>query len=96
MLLAVVEKHHRRRDRQDHWYWLDDRSRRYQIDLARHGLSQADRAGVKSYRFCFEVPPGFHYDVTHDYEREFTMDIDGRFQQVSHCNVTPWSHVRRG
>ncbi|MGD0228219.1 MAG: hypothetical protein ABSF71_38440 [Terriglobia bacterium] len=96
MLLAVVEKHHRRRDRQERWYWLDDRNRRYQIDLARHGLSQADRAGVKSYRFCFEIPPGFHYDVTHDYDGEFTIEIDGRFQRVSHCNVTPWGNVRRG
>jgi hypothetical protein len=95
-LLAEVERHHRRPDAQGARSWLDSRNRRYRIDHSKHGQSQADRAGEKSYRFCFEIPPGFHYDVTDDSGGTFTIAIDGRSQRVTHCNVTPWGRVRRG
>jgi hypothetical protein len=95
-ILEVVEKHHRRPDSQHIKSWLDSRNRRYRIDHSNHARSQADRAGAKSYRFCFEVPPGFHYDVTDDSGRFFTIAIDGHVQTVAHCNVTPWGGVRQG
>jgi len=95
-LLGEVKKHHWRPDKQRDWSWLDSANRRYRIDPSRHGLSQTDRAGAKSYRFCFEIPAGFHYDVTHDSARTLNIPIDGRTQIVDHCNVTPWGNVRRG
>lgn len=95
-LLAEVERHHRRPDREGIRSWLDSRNRRYRIAQARHALSEADRAGMKSYRFCFEMPPGFHYDMAEDSGRPFTIQINGRHETVTHCNVTPWGYVRRG
>jgi hypothetical protein len=95
-LLEVVETHHRRPDGQGSRSWLDGRYRRYRIDPARHGRSQSDRAGMKSYRFCFEIPVGFHYDVSDDSGRTFVIEVDGHSEMVNHCNVTPWGKVRRG
>jgi len=95
-LLGYIEKHHRRPDERGGRSWLDSRNRRYRFDATRHGRSPADRAGVKSYRFCFEIPPGFHYDVCDDSGRTFTIAIDGCSQTVTHCNVTPWGKVRPG
>ena len=95
-LLGVVEKEHRRADGNGNRSWIDGREWRYRIDPSKHGLSVADRAKNKAYRFCYEVPPGFHYDVTNDAERTFVIRIDGKLQRVAHCNVTPWGHVRRG
>jgi hypothetical protein len=42
------------------------------------------------------VPPGFHYDVTHESGKSFTVPVGGRPESVTHCNVTPWGYVRRG
>ena len=95
-LLHVVEKEHWRSDRNGHRSWIDERKRRYRIDPSKHGRSVADRSQLNSYRFCFEIPPGFHYDVTEDNQRAFRMEIDGNPQTISHCNVTPWGHVRKG
>lgn len=95
-LLIEVERHHRRADQQGGRSWLDGRRRRFRIDPSKHARSGADRAGMKSYRFCFEIPPGFHYDVSDDSGRAFAIEIDGRSQAVTHCNVTPWGRVRRG
>lgn len=95
-LLATVEKQHWRPDEQNGRSWLDSRRRRYRIDPARHGRSKADRAGVKSYRFCFEIPAGFHFDVTDDLGKSFSIEIDGTTQTLTHCNITPWGNVRRG
>lgn len=95
-LLKVVEKEHRQPDGSGGRSWIDGKKWRYRIDPSKHGLSAADRAKSKAYRFCYEVPPGFHYDVTDDAGRTFTIQIDGKQQEVTHCNVTPWGHVRRG
>jgi hypothetical protein len=96
-LLVEVKRRHWHPDQQGGGRsWLDSRSRRFRIDPSRHALSLADRAGAKSYRFCFEIPPGFHYDVTDDQGRTFTILIDGRTEMVAHCNVTPWGRIRRG
>lgn len=95
-LLEVVENEHRRPDSSGGRSWIDGKNRRYRIDPSKHGLSAADRAKSKAYRFCYDVPPGFHYDVTDEAGRTFDILIDGTRRKVSHCNVTPWGHVRRG
>jgi hypothetical protein len=95
-LLATVEQHHRRPDDTGIRSWLDNRSRRYRFDPSSHARSHSDRTRRKAFRFCYEIPPGFHYDVTDNSGRSFKIDIDGRSITVAHCNVTPWGHVRRG
>jgi hypothetical protein len=95
-LLKEVEKHHRRPDGQGIRAWIDDRNRRFRMDPSKHGRSSADRGQRKSFRFCYEVPPGFHYDVTDDGGNSFKIVIDGRPQTLLHCNVTPWGQIRRG
>ncbi len=95
-LLNLVESHHRRTDGNGVRSWVDNDGRRFRFDPSGHGLSEADRSGVKSYRFCFEIPPGFHFDVTHDTGRSFEIQLDGRSERATHCNITPWGHVRRG
>jgi len=35
-------------------------------------------------------------DVTEDTGKTFNIDIGGRPQVLTHCNVTPWGFVRRG
>lgn len=95
-LLADVERHHRRPDGQGGRSWLDAQNRRYRYDPTRHGRSPADRENRKSYRFCCEVPAGFHYDLSHDNGRAFKIDIDGKSHTLTHCNITPWGTVRKG
>ena len=95
-LLKDVDRHHRRTDGQGSRSWLDARNRRYRFDPARHARSQADRDKVKSFRFCYEIPAGFHYDMTEDAGTAFKIDIDGRSHTLTHCNVTPWGLLRRG
>jgi hypothetical protein len=94
-ILKVVEKEHRRPDGQSR-SWMDARKLRYRFDSSKHGRTLADRDGFKSYRFCYEVPPGFHYDVTDENGKQFSIQIDGQYHEVSHCNISPWGHVRRG
>ena len=95
-LLEDVDRHHRRPDGQGNRSWLDARNRRYRFDPARHARSAADRDNRKSFRFCYEIPAGFHYDMSEDAGKVFKIDIDGRSQTLMHCNVTPWGDVRRG
>ena len=95
-LLEDVERHHRRSDGQGSRSWLDSRNRRFRFDPARHARSVADRENRKSYRFCYQIPAGFHYDVTEDSGKAFKIEIDGRSNTLTHCNVTPWGVVRRG
>lgn len=95
-LLEEVERVHRRPDGKGKRNWVDGRGWRYRIDPSMHAPAAKERAGRKSFRFCFEVPPGFHYDVTHDKEGYFRIEIDRRTQSVKHCNITPWGKVRLG
>jgi hypothetical protein len=95
-LLEDVDRHHRRPDGQGGRSWLDAKKRRYRFDPALHGRSSTDRSNRKSYRFCYEVPAGFHYDVTDDDGGKFKIEIEGQSQKLTHCNVTPWGFVRRG
>lgn len=95
-LLEKVEREHRRPDGQHGRSWLDARRRRFRVDPSRHGRSVADRNNQKTYRFCYEIPAGFHYDVTADSGRSFEITIGGKLVTVTHCNVSPWGAVRRG
>lgn len=95
-LLDTVEREHRKADGKGGRSWIDENNRRYRFDPAMHGRNVADRSNEKSFRFCYEVPPGFHYDVTDDRDRSFSIEIDGRAEDVKHCNISPWGHVRRG
>ncbi len=95
-LLNEVEQEHRTPDSQGGQSWLDARNRRFRPDLSRHGRSVADRDNRRSYRFCYEIPAGFHYDVTEDSGRCFKIIIGGKTETVIHCNITPWGFVRRG
>lgn len=95
-LLAEVEREHRRSDSNGIRSWIDDSRRRYRFDPSRHALSRADRAQRRSFRFCYEIPPGFHYDMCDDSEGEFSVVINGKTCRVTHCNVTPWGQIRRG
>jgi hypothetical protein len=95
-LLLDVTKRHWRHDSQGKHSWLDTRNRRFRIDPSMHAPSIADRHGRKSFRFCFEVPCGFHYDVTHEHGDYFKIELDNRIQSVRHCNISPWGHIRRG
>ena len=95
-LLGEVDRLHRRPDGLGSRSWLDSRNRRYRVDPTRHARSAADRDNRKSFRFCYEIPAGFHYDMTEDSGRSFQVEIQGRSQTLTHCNVTPWGFVRRG
>jgi hypothetical protein len=61
-----------------------------------HARTAQERKGTASYRFCFPLPPGFHYDVVHDAGVPFEIEIDGRRESVLHVNISPFGHVRRG
>ena len=95
-LLEAVEREHRKKDRDGQRSWIDADDRRYKVDPSKHARTQDDRAGERSFRFCFEIPPGFHYDVEHEAGRPFSVPIDGHSELVTHCNVSPRGGIRRG
>lgn len=95
-LLSVVEKEHRRPDSTGGRSWLDDKKLRYKFDPSKHASSKAARDGAKEFRFCYEVIPGFHFDVRDERGGAFPMQIGGKMTKVHHCNITPWGHVRKG
>lgn len=76
------------------FYWLDMNGRRFSIDRGHHGRSPAERVGRRRFRYCFEVPPGFHFDVTSEAGGEFSIvGSEGRYR-VHRANVDPWGSVR--
>jgi hypothetical protein len=95
-VLQVVEREHRKPDGQGGRSWIDDRKWRYRFDLSKHGISPPNRAGRKTFRFCYEVLQGFHYDVMDDSGGWFFVDINSKRERLKHCNVTPWGRVWRG
>jgi hypothetical protein len=81
-------------------YWLDRAGRSFRVDRSFHGRSERERRGRKPYRFCFEVPPGFHYDVVNDQGATFSINgsatADGnvvRHSNVVRANVTSFGHL---
>lgn len=95
-LLSVVEKEHRKPDHGGGRSWIDGRKLRFKFDPSKHSISPGSRSGAKEYRFCYEVMPGFHYDVRDDGGKAFIIEIGEKPMTVEHCNVTPWGHVRKG
>jgi len=95
-LLSVVEREHRKPDSGGGRSWIDGRKLRFKFDPSKHALSPSARTGAREYRFCYEVMPGFHYDVREDGGKAFSIEIGGKGTAVHHCNVTPWGHVRKG
>lgn len=76
-------------------FWQDSGDRRFVIDPARHARAPAERAGVRRFRFCYEVPNGFHYDVTHRSEGRFTLNTpEGPHAGIVRANVDPWGSTR--
>jgi hypothetical protein len=95
-LLQIVEREHRRTDSSGVRSWVDGRRLRFKFDPSKHAVSDASRKGGKDYRFCYELIPGFHYDVTDSDGKRFRIiDINGNSVLVDHCNVTPWGRVRK-
>lgn len=95
-LLSVVEKEHRKSDGSGGRSWIDGHKLRFRFDPSKHAVSVGGRTGAKEYRFCYEVMPGFHYDVVDDGGKAFMIEISGKPERLVHCNVTPWGHVRKG
>ncbi len=76
-------------------YWEDHRSRRFVPDHSGHGLTPEERAGNRRFRFCFEVPRGFHYDVTHTRGCRFEFfDSERNHHLTERAKVDPWGRVR--
>jgi hypothetical protein len=95
-LLSIVEREHRKPDGTGGRSWVDGKKLRFSFDPSRHAVSDDTRTGRKDYRFCYEVIPGFHYDVKDDGGKEFIVEIGNKSITVRHCNITPWGHVRKG
>jgi len=75
--------------------WIDIGGRRFKNDPSHHGLTIEERAGGRRFRFCMEVPVGFHYDVDRDAGDEFWIyDLSGNRHRTRHANVDPWGMVR--
>jgi hypothetical protein len=94
-LLNKVRTRHRKPREKSGQVWVDSKSRRFAFDPARHARSPLERTGRKRYRFCFNLPAGFHFDVQHESEREFILqDRMGASHRGRHLNVDPWGSVR--
>jgi hypothetical protein len=94
--LQRVKSLHKRIPHGQSSFWEDSRRREFRVDPSRHGLAPEQRRGLKKFRFCFEVPRGFHYDVVHASGARFSLT--GREEQVyrdiNRANVDPWGTVR--
>ena len=94
-LLGRVRASHRRRREGSGQGWVDSKRRHFAFDPARHALSPVERTGRQHYRFCFNLPAGFHFDVQHELKQEFTLhDRTGVLHRGVHLNVDPWGRVR--
>ena len=94
-LLQQMRSLHRRSDGTGS-FWLDRSDRVFRpTRRARHGRSPEERLGAFRFRFCFEVPVGFHYDVTHQHGREFSLQgAQEHYSSLDRANVDPWGYVR--
>jgi hypothetical protein len=94
-VLAKVSKIHRKGRGAEGHSWVDTRGRQFKCDPSRHGRSKDEREGYKQFRFCFEVPEGFHYDVNHVSANEFWVtDLDRKTYRVRRANIDPWGRIR--
>lgn len=92
-LLDKVWRRHRKKVGRKQ-LWMDTAKRCFRWDQSRHALTPDERSGRSRFRFCFEVPAGFHYDVTHERGESFTvLGTSGSFVS-RHANVDPWGGIR--
>jgi hypothetical protein len=74
--------------------WVDAKHRRFKSDPSKHGLTEEERKGRKSWRFCYEVPRGFHYDVDIESSGKFhIVDNAGKRYWLAHANADPWGKI---
>lgn len=82
-----------------HWRgpraWIDSDGRVFDHRGARHGVAPFPRA----WKFSYQVPTGFHFDVTSRDSRGVSLRaFDGHRHSVSssgHINIDPHGYVRR-
>lgn len=93
--LAAVRSRHRGKLAGAKYAWADVKGKVFTVDPSRHALSPMERMGLIRYRFCYGVPPGFHYDVIHKSQQHFTIrDQYGESRTLNRANIDPWGNVR--
>lgn len=94
-VLQKVISRHRGSQKGEGTYWVDTHSRRFKVDRALHGMTAAQRNGRKSFRFAWEVPMGFHYDVRHtDEGKKFSIQAAAMHHHgCIRANVNCWGEV---
>ena len=94
-LLQAVRGAHRRSKAGVGAYWVDAGRRQFIVDPSYHATSREERRGLLRFRFCYQVPAGFHYDVTHELGERFSIRGRGEFHdRVLRVNADPWGSIR--
>ncbi|WP_159085691.1 hypothetical protein [Burkholderia sp. MSMB0856] len=68
-LNSFKQAHSKRVGGNDHPYWVDLSDRKWDYNGAPHGAPPAPRG----WKYSFSIPDGFHFDVTHKGDKEFTF-----------------------
>lgn len=96
-VIDQFERLHRRSSKNDGpraWFWFDRQNRCFKHDKAGHGRSAMARAGGRQFRFAFEVPADFHFDVRCEGKPISLRDAAGQLHAAdTHLNVNPWGKV---
>lgn len=92
-IIGQVRQLHSRSSKGISRYWVDSQGLCFHRATAFHGRSLEERRGLKRFRFCFEVPPGFHFDVCRTDARPFTL---ADRSEMERANIDPWGFVRPG
>lgn len=95
-LIQAVRSQHRRGKTGLAGHWVDSGSRQFVGATAMHARTPEERVGMKRYRFCYEIPSGFHFDVTHESGRRFTVLGHNRqeHRNVTRANIDSWGSIR--
>ena len=94
-VLQKVKAVHRRSLHGMGSYWVDEKDRKFSIDRAGHARTIGERQGLRRFRFCYEVLPGFHYDVVHVRGERFSLKgLEGVHVNIMRGNVDSWGSVR--
>jgi hypothetical protein len=90
--IARVLAEHRRTEVGVGVYWVDRMRRRFAVDKSYHSRAVTERAGRSSIRFCYSRPAVFHFDVTGDREKPFSIWlVGGRQQRATRMNISAWA-----
>ncbi len=93
--MQAVSAAHRKSQAGSPSFWRDARDREFRIDPSRHALAPGERAGRRRFRFCYEVPAGTHFDVTHASRATFQLsDHVGRTHTLRRANADSWGSIR--